>query len=339
MSTRSTTWFVSGDTSRPEAKVYRHADGYPEGHGRDLQRFFGDVADQTRDTRFDDPSYLAAKLIVWLAREFATSYDGGKRTSHADTRPLDFLSVGVVQDDPGDVEFVYVVDCATFDAAGVPEHDDGDAITFSPNCGVRTRASPSRIGAFPMTKARALQLLAELVGDDPDYAPALEALRPKSRKAKTTRAEQAAKTILRELRRPDGFGADSLAGTERDYLDTFGPVGSPEREAQAARLRAIERGPSREAFGAPGPVSWVARAAYDWQDDEKRRAADRAVSDYWRYSPQGQAFEAAKAVHEARAAQFAYTPPKTRRDDERGTFALAVLAKTAVEDVREAVAA
>lgn len=31
MSTRSTTWFVSGDLE-PEAKVYRHADGYPEGH-------------------------------------------------------------------------------------------------------------------------------------------------------------------------------------------------------------------------------------------------------------------------------------------------------------------
>lgn len=120
MSTRCTTHFVSGD--HLAAKIYRHSDGYPEGHGKELQRFFDDVEAQTGDTRFGDPSHLAAKLVVWLAREFAQSYsvDTGEWTSHADTRPLDFLSVGVVQEDPGNIEFRYVIDCAERDANGRP---------------------------------------------------------------------------------------------------------------------------------------------------------------------------------------------------------------------------
>jgi hypothetical protein len=130
MSTRSSTWFVdAGGAFRPveaqplegyavAARVYRHSDGYPSGHGRDLHAFLDAVADQTADTRYSDPSYLAAKLVVYLAREFAETYapdSSGQyvRTSHADTRPLDFLSVGVLQRDPGDIEYVYVVDCGT----------------------------------------------------------------------------------------------------------------------------------------------------------------------------------------------------------------------------------
>lgn len=127
MSTRSTTWFTDGGdpADTVHAKVYRHTDGYPEGHGRDLQRFLADVEEQTRDTRFNDPSYLAAKLVVWLGRGFARDYDTDAngdfvRTSHADSRPLDFISVGVVLEDPFDVEFVYVVDCAILGEDGRP---------------------------------------------------------------------------------------------------------------------------------------------------------------------------------------------------------------------------
>ena len=114
MSTRSTTHFVRGD--RTEAIVYRHPDGYPEGHGRDLRRFFAAVENDTQDTRYNDPSYLAAKLVVWLAREFAQSYEfdgegGFTVTSHADKRPLDFISVGVVMEDPGDIEYRYIIHC------------------------------------------------------------------------------------------------------------------------------------------------------------------------------------------------------------------------------------
>lgn len=119
MSTRSTTHFGYGSKGKTEAIIYRHSDGYPEapGHGAGLIQFFADVKAQAQDTRFGDPSYLAAKLVVWLARQFATDYgyvDGKWTTAnHADTRPMDFISVGVVSKDPGDIEYRYVVDCST----------------------------------------------------------------------------------------------------------------------------------------------------------------------------------------------------------------------------------
>lgn len=122
MSTRSTTHFIDGD--RTAAIIYRHSDGYPSGHGTDLHRFFDDVEAQTQDTRFSDSSYLAAKLVVWLANEFAVDYDRVdgefKRTSHFSERPLDFISVGVVREDPGDIEYRYTVDCSQFDGRRRP---------------------------------------------------------------------------------------------------------------------------------------------------------------------------------------------------------------------------
>lgn len=122
MSTRSTTHFIGHKGETPEAIIYRHSDGYPEGHGRDLQAFFAAVEEQTQDTRFNDPSYLSAKLVVFLAREFATSpsLTTHEWTSHADTRPLDFISVGIVSKDPGDIEYRYVVNCGEHGEDGRP---------------------------------------------------------------------------------------------------------------------------------------------------------------------------------------------------------------------------
>ena len=98
MSTRCVTHFTWG--GKVQARVYRHCDGYPSGAGTDILRFLRDVEAQTRDTRFNDPSYLAAKYVVWLAGQFANG-----------DKPLDFLSVGVVLEDPGDIEFRYVIEC------------------------------------------------------------------------------------------------------------------------------------------------------------------------------------------------------------------------------------
>jgi hypothetical protein len=106
MSTRCTIHFHGYGTPDIRAIIYRHCDGYPDGeHGvpADLERFFKEVESQTRDTRFSDPSYLAAKFVVWQAGEFARD----------DSRPLDFLSVGVVMQDPGDIEYRYHVTCGT----------------------------------------------------------------------------------------------------------------------------------------------------------------------------------------------------------------------------------
>lgn len=122
MSTRSTTHFVAGGETH--AIVYRHPDGYPDGHGKDLQTFFADVENQTKDTRFSDPTYLAAKLVVWLAREFASHVDHGAEglafVNHADERPMDFISVGVCMVDPFDIEYRYEVHCDDFDDDGRP---------------------------------------------------------------------------------------------------------------------------------------------------------------------------------------------------------------------------
>jgi hypothetical protein len=117
MSTRSTTHFTYGAGRPATAIIYRHADGYPEGQGKDLLEFFHEVAETVQDTRFNDPSYLAAKLVVWLARKFAVRYErvgeSGRNYDQVPTGYLDFISVGVVQQDPSDIEYRYIVDCST----------------------------------------------------------------------------------------------------------------------------------------------------------------------------------------------------------------------------------
>ena len=117
MSTRATVHFDYG--SEPEAIIYRHSDGYPEGLGKDLQRFFQDVQEQTKDQRFTDPSYLAAKFVVWQAWEYVKM---SAKWSKSTTQPhrLDFLSVGVHLRDPEDIEYRYHVDCSQNDEKGFP---------------------------------------------------------------------------------------------------------------------------------------------------------------------------------------------------------------------------
>lgn len=112
MSTRCTIRFCFPDM-RPCAIVYRHSDGYPDGqHGvpADLNRFFDDVKAQTNDWRFGDPSYLAAKYVVWQAHEYAHRWDW-ETGDKVENRMLDFLSVGIVLTDPTDIEYRYYVIC------------------------------------------------------------------------------------------------------------------------------------------------------------------------------------------------------------------------------------
>lgn len=98
MSTRCTTHFR--DNGRNVAIIYRHGDGYPDGHGTDLLAFLKECA-KLWDPRLNDPSYLAAKLVVFLADAF--------RSPQASL--LEFLFVGVVMSDPEDIEYMYTVDC------------------------------------------------------------------------------------------------------------------------------------------------------------------------------------------------------------------------------------
>jgi len=114
MSTRSTTHFVDSSFStegKPpylSAIIYRHCDGYPEGAGKDIIAFLKKCK-ALRDSRLDDVSYLAARYVAFLGDQFG------------DVNSLDFRSVGVMMEDPGDIEYRYTVDCGKIGEDGLPE--------------------------------------------------------------------------------------------------------------------------------------------------------------------------------------------------------------------------
>lgn len=114
MSTRSTTHFIDGNEKKPTAIIYRHSDGYPEGAGVDIYRFFDECA-KLRDSRLTDSSYLAAKYVVFLADMFNRDWSNYNETTGEYVKKeskFDFISVGVVSRDPFDIEYRYVIDCS-----------------------------------------------------------------------------------------------------------------------------------------------------------------------------------------------------------------------------------
>lgn len=110
MSTRCMIHFCR-ENGEIEANIYRHSDGYPDGVLPDLKRFFKAVKEHCgNDTRFGDPSYLAAKFVVWQANENVQPFSFEK-----DDKPrerLNFLSIGISKEDHGDVEYIYDVICS-----------------------------------------------------------------------------------------------------------------------------------------------------------------------------------------------------------------------------------
>jgi hypothetical protein len=114
VSTRCTTHFHSDyGRNEVEAIVFRHTDGYPKEAGADLLKFFDAIEAQApHDTRFDDASMLAARYVVFLSRMFTRTYTGGGEwENYGNERPLDFISVRVLQEDTADTEYVYHVYC------------------------------------------------------------------------------------------------------------------------------------------------------------------------------------------------------------------------------------
>jgi hypothetical protein len=95
-----------------DAIVYRHFDGYPEVAGKELIGFLATCRDDLgRDSRLGDPSCLAAKYVMFLATQ---------QHGWTPTKPLDFTGVGVTNEDPGDIEYRYLVDCADIGPSGLP---------------------------------------------------------------------------------------------------------------------------------------------------------------------------------------------------------------------------
>lgn len=112
MSTRANIHFNYPDGT-VAANIYRHSDGYPDddyGVLADLDRFFTEVEAQTDDTRYNDPTYLAAKFVVWQAGKNAKAAGFDYLAMKpGDGKLLNFLSVGIMLEDAGDAEFVYEI--------------------------------------------------------------------------------------------------------------------------------------------------------------------------------------------------------------------------------------
>ena len=116
MSTRSTTHFRDTPDGESTAIIYRHSDGYPSGAGADLLTFIEQVKEQCEGTsygtRFNDSSYLAAKYVAFLTNDFAKhsayNYETGEQ---GEPKLLNFGSVGILNQDPMDIEYRYIVVC------------------------------------------------------------------------------------------------------------------------------------------------------------------------------------------------------------------------------------
>jgi len=84
MGTNAIISFFSEDEDKPRSIIYRHLDGYPEGVGIDLLAFIDEIRKNyfhINSDCFDDPSYLAAKWIVYDAVR-QQKYDAAKNRSY-----------------------------------------------------------------------------------------------------------------------------------------------------------------------------------------------------------------------------------------------------------------
>lgn len=109
MSTHAQVNFTDISGHAVDASVYKHSDGYPEAMLPLLADFLADVEAQCPgDTRFSDPSYLAAKYVVWQSAK----YSEGK--------PLAFIGVGIVPAGENAGDYTYTVACRTDGSRGRP---------------------------------------------------------------------------------------------------------------------------------------------------------------------------------------------------------------------------
>jgi len=115
------------------SNIYRHWDGYPGkvengeeleyGMLSDLLTFFREVKSNVPDNRFGCAEYLAAKFLVWQAKQNTVSTELNFETGEREEKInhyLDFLSVSPCLQDHGDIEYLYEVDCDEHDAEGFP---------------------------------------------------------------------------------------------------------------------------------------------------------------------------------------------------------------------------
>lgn len=105
MATRSLTNFTDYN-GKVVATVYKHWDGHPENMLELFNRFF-DRCEALSSPRLDDPFYLAAKWVVFLAEEDRRANEDDRQYTDD---PLDFLGVGIIAPETDAWEdYVYTV--------------------------------------------------------------------------------------------------------------------------------------------------------------------------------------------------------------------------------------
>jgi len=88
MGARLTITFLD-DTGEPVSTIYDHSGGDNRADALKTWASFRADLDAISDQRLDDPSYLAAKYVVWAAQGYQRGIDSR----------LDFLGVGIVPAD------------------------------------------------------------------------------------------------------------------------------------------------------------------------------------------------------------------------------------------------
>lgn len=104
------------------AIIYRHSDGYPEAAGCDIIDFLLRCK-KFKDSRLEDHSFLAARYVVFLGELFAYDYKEvkGEYKKIKSKDRLNFISVGVMPVDPGNIAYRYTVDSGKILDSGLPE--------------------------------------------------------------------------------------------------------------------------------------------------------------------------------------------------------------------------
>lgn len=121
MSTRSTVHFVSSEWDESHI-VYVHHDGYPSYRGKQIMDFLRTVRDEITDSRMGDAGRLAAKFVVYMFNDY---YQHAKESDYREAEHLmQTISVNLCNEDPGDIEYRYIVNCDTVEF-------DRDAETYS----------------------------------------------------------------------------------------------------------------------------------------------------------------------------------------------------------------
>jgi uncharacterized protein YfeS len=125
MSTRSTVHFVNEKWYQNHI-VYVHHDGYPSYRGRQVMEFLRDVKSEIMDTRFSESGVTAARFVGYMLKTYHDiALESVERNEDAkkwtDTHPLGAISVKLMNEDPGDIEYRYIVRCDQLDEEGIPK--------------------------------------------------------------------------------------------------------------------------------------------------------------------------------------------------------------------------